>query len=219
MEEYQRLATELKRRQERNALSRYRPYTKQREFHGLGLAKRERLLMAGNQVGKSYCGAAEMAIHMTGLYPDWWEGRRWDRPIRAWGAGVTSEVVRDTIQRLLVGDPANEESWGTGLIPGDVLQDTSRRPGVPNALAAITTKHTSGGISSLVLKSFDQGRAKFQGDTIDLGWLDEEPPLEIYTEMLTRTNATSGLTYMTFTPLMGMSKTVKRFMGQDVERR
>jgi len=25
--------------------------------------------MAANRIGKSYCGAAEMAYHLTGLYP------------------------------------------------------------------------------------------------------------------------------------------------------
>jgi hypothetical protein len=40
---------------------------------------RERLLMAANQVGKTLAGAAEAAFHLTGRYPDWWEGRRWER--------------------------------------------------------------------------------------------------------------------------------------------
>lgn len=43
-------------------------------------------------------------------------------------------------------------------------------------------------------------------------WLDEEPDEDIYTEALTRTNATGGMVYMTFTPLKGMTGTVKRFL-------
>ena len=54
---------------------------------------RERLLMAGNQVGKTTCGAAELAIYLTGRYPDWWDGRRFDRPIVAWAAGVSAEAA------------------------------------------------------------------------------------------------------------------------------
>ena len=40
---------------------------------------------------------------------------------------------------------------------------------------------------------------------------DEEPPLDIYSEGLTRTNATGGITIVTFTPLVGMSDVVLRF--------
>jgi hypothetical protein len=43
-------------------------------------------------------------------------------------------------------------------------------------------------------------------------WFDEEPPEDIYTEGLTRTNATGGIAFMTFTPLLGMSKVVRRFL-------
>ena len=32
--------------------------------------------MVGNRVGKTYCGATEGAMHLTGVYPAWWEGRR-----------------------------------------------------------------------------------------------------------------------------------------------
>lgn len=217
MEVIQTLET-VKKRRATNKLADYRPYTKQKLFHALGATKRERLLMAGNQVGKTYCGSAEFAMHMTGLYPDWWEGRRWDRPIRAWAACVTAETTRDTAQRLLLGNPGDPEAMGTGLVPRDCIGETMSRPGVPNAIAMFAAKHVSGGWSSCTMKSFDQGRAKFQGDTLDLVWLDEEPPEDVYTESLTRTNTTNGLVMMTFTPLKGVTGTVKRFTGADVER-
>lgn len=60
--------------------------------------------------------------------------------------------------------------------------------------------------------SYDQGRTKWQADTVDYVWFDEEPPLSIYSEGLTRTNATGGLVFVTFTPLLGMSEVVKRFL-------
>ena len=55
----------------------FEPYDKQKIFFGLGAACRERLLSAGNQLGKSEAGAFETACHLTGIYPDWWKGRRW----------------------------------------------------------------------------------------------------------------------------------------------
>jgi hypothetical protein len=52
----------------------YAPYEKQRAFHNSGAAHRERLFMAGNQLGKTTAGAMEAALHATGLYPEWWQG-------------------------------------------------------------------------------------------------------------------------------------------------
>jgi hypothetical protein len=45
--------------------------------------------------------------------------------------------------------------------------------------------------------------------------MDEEPPLDIYTEALTRANATGGVVYITFTPLLGMSLVVRRFISPE----
>ena len=73
----------LRTRKRENRLTDYWPYQKQCEFHEAGATSRERLLMAGNQLGKTYSGAAEAAFHLTGRYPDWWTGRRFKRPIRA----------------------------------------------------------------------------------------------------------------------------------------
>ena len=72
-------------------------------------------------------------------------------------------------------------------------------------------RHVSGRNSTLGFKSYDQGREKWQGETLDVVWLDEEPPLDVYMEALTRTNATGGLVFLTFTPLLGMSEVVRLF--------
>jgi phage terminase large subunit-like protein len=197
-----------------NRLATYRPYIKQKAFHAAGAAHRERLLMAANQVGKTVSGAAEMAIHLTGRYPDWWEGRRWDRPIRAWAGSETYDVTRDGLQRILVGEPKDESAWGTGSIPKAALKDTTRRNGVADALDGVIVRHVSGGNSVLGFKAYEQGRTKWQAETLDLVWFDEEPPEDIYYEGLTRTNATEGIVYMTFTPLKGMSTVVHTFVTE-----
>lgn len=208
-----KLEAEKAKRESLNRLASYRPYAKQMEFHAAGARKRERLLMAGNQLGKTYCGGAEDAMHLTGRYPDWWPGLRFNRPVRAWCGSQTAEVTRDALQRILIGEPKEETLWGTGLIPHDALVDWSRRQGVPDALDSVIVRHVSGGISTLGFKSYDQGRTKWQGETLDFIHMDEEPPLDIYTEALTRTNATGGAIVLTFTPLLGMSDTVARFLG------
>src|SRR5207245_11281103 len=50
-----------------NKLKSFRPYERQNAFFEMGATKRERLLMAGTQVGKSEAGAFETACHLTGL--------------------------------------------------------------------------------------------------------------------------------------------------------
>jgi phage terminase large subunit-like protein len=198
----------------RTKLYRYQPYPKQRAFHEAGAVHRERLLMAGNQLGKTFCGAAEMAMHLTGWYPEDWAGKRFDKPVRAWAGSETSEVTRDGVQRLLIGEPKNERAWGEGLIPGDLILSTKHRQGVPDALDGAVIKHVSGGSSILGFKTYDQGREKWQGETLDVVWFDEEPSMEIYMEGLTRTNATGGIVFMTFTPIKGMSDVVHMFVDE-----
>ncbi len=206
------LLSEKALRSRRNRLAGYRPYARQRDFHAAGRDHRERLLMAGNQLGKTYSGAAEAAFHLTGLYPDWWEGRRWERPVRAWVGSKTGEVARDGVQRLLIGEPKDRAQWGTGFVPHRTLVDWSRRQGVADAVDSIVVRHVSGEASTLGFKTYDQGRQKWQGETLDFVWYDEEPPLDIYLEGLTRTNATGGMAYLTFTPLLGMSDVVSMFL-------
>ena len=209
------LAKELERRQRRNRLATYQPYSKQLEFHAAGAEHRERLFMAGNQLGKTVAGSNELAMHLTGKYPDWWPGRRFDRPGRWWAAGETRESTRDSVQKLLVGSPEIEEDWGTGSIPDADILDVSRGRGVPNVIDSVTVRHAAGGAATLLFKCYEQGRAKWQADTLQGVWYDEEPPLDIYTEGLTRTNATGGLVFLTFTPLKGMSDVVRMFLSDS----
>ena len=213
-----RTAQALLRRRGTNRLAAYRPYPKQREFHAAGAIHRERLFMAGNQLGKTLAGSMEMAMHLTGRYPDWWEGRRFDRPIRAWAAGVTGESTRDNPQRLLVGPPEDRTQWGTGAIPArDIISITTGR-GLANSIDQMVVAHASGGRSMLAFKSYEKGREKWQGETLHVVWFDEEPPEDIYDEGLTRTNATGGIVYLTFTPLLGRSAVVNRFLkDQDIQ--
>ena len=197
---------------ETNKLTFYKPYTKQNDFHtaGADLAVRERLLVAGNQLGKTVAGSFEAAMHLTGIYPDWWRGARFDNPTTAWAASETSQGTRDTVQRLLLGAVG---SWGTGAIPAASILEIKRAAhGVADAIETILVKHISGGTSRITLKTYDQGRTRWQGETLDFVWFDEEPPQDIYIEGLTRTNATQGIVWVTFTPLKGMSDVVKRFL-------
>jgi phage terminase large subunit-like protein len=73
-------------------------------------------------------------------------------------------------------------------------------------------RHVSGGLSTLYLKAYEQGRGKWQANTVHGIWFDEEPPSDVYFEGITRTNATGGMIMLTFTPLKGMSDVVGRYI-------
>ncbi len=213
------LLAELHRRRRTDMLSAYRPYVKQSEFHAAGISYRERLFMAGNQLGKTLAGAAEAAMHLTGRYPDWWQGRRFERPIVMLAGSESYELTRDGVQRLLVGPPLNEEEWGTGFLPKAAIKATTRRAGASGALDSVTVRHVSGRASTLLFKAYEQGRAKWQANTVDYVWFDEEPPEDVYFEGITRTNATRGAIAVTFTPLKGMSAVVARYLMEESKDR
>lgn len=152
-------------------------------------------------------------MHLTGTYPAWWEGKRFNRPIRAWAAGVTNESTRDVVQDKLIGPPDRREEWGTGFIPHSHLSsEPTMGRGTPNFMDTVSVKHDTGGVSTLQFKSYERGREKWQGAALEVIWLDEECSMDIYTEALTRTNETGGIVYMTFTPLLGLSNVVMRFL-------
>ncbi len=186
-------------------------YAKHLQFFAAGTQHTERAAIAANRVGKSFgIGGYEVTLHLTGLYPDWWVGRRFDHPIDAWVAGDTGETTRDIPQLILLG-PYGE--YGTGLIPGDcIIGNPTHRSGISHAADTVQVRHVSGGMSLLGFKSYDQGRRKFQGTAKHVIWLDEEPPEDVYSECMARLMTTSGLMLSTFTPLEGLSNVVLKYL-------
>jgi len=192
-------------------------YPKHLAFFRAGREHRERLMLAANRVGKTEgTGGYETALHLTGRYPAWWEGRRFDRPVKWWAAGKTNETTRDIIQAKLFGAVRRagqtKQFAGTGLVPGEDIGAVTWKQGVADLADTIHVQHQSGGWSILGMKAYQQGRGSFEGTEQDGVWLDEEPPLDVYTECLIRTMTTDGMMILTFTPLEGMSDVVMSFL-------
>jgi len=158
----------------------------------------------------------EVAYHLTGKYPDWWAGRRWDRPIIAWASSDTGETTRDNPQRALLGQVGE---FGTGAIPQRLTGVKKSALGVADLMDYVKVRHVSGNWSTLRFKYYAQGRQKWQGPPIDLIWCDEEPPPDIYSEGQARLIATGGMIFTTFTPLLGMSEVVRMFLTEDNDNR
>lgn len=169
--------------------------------------------------GKTVAGAAELAIHLTGAYPPWWQGKQFDKPIRAWAAGITGESTRDVVQEKLFGPPDRREAWGTGMIPKPAIGEVMMGRGIANAIDLASIRHATGGWSSLAFKSYEKGREKWQGAALEVIFMDEEPPVDLYYEALTRTNETGGVIFITCTPLLGMSEVMRLFlMGENAQQ-
>lgn len=206
----QSLSEIREKRRTENKLAEYAPYAKQKVFHKLGATCPERLLRAGNQMGKTHAGGAEMAMHLTGEYPAWWDGRRFEKPVSAWAACDTGKTTRDNPQRVLMGEPG---SWGTGWIPKHLISEIKRAAGTPDLIDTITIKHRTGGLSRLGFKTYEERRESWQGPPKHVIWADEEMPEALYGEALARLTATRGIIYTTFTPMKGSTGLVMRLMA------
>ncbi|KKM55208.1 hypothetical protein LCGC14_1552880, partial [marine sediment metagenome] len=208
-----------------NRLEQYEPYPKQYAFHEAGRHHRERLLMKGNQVGGTMCGAAELACHVTGRYPDWWPGMVYDHPVKCWVASESTTKTREIMQMHLLGTEiltVGHPSMGQGMIPRDTIAGvTKKQAGVRNVADQVFINHKSGGTSVVTFKEYEQGWEKFTGDKIHLFWPDEEPKEEkTYFEGVTRTQShVDGRTMMTFTPLRGRTPIVKSFLDDAEDKR
>lgn len=168
--------------------------------------------VAANRTGKTLTGAYIMTCHLTGIYPDWWQGKKFMNAIDAWAAGKTNQKTKEIIQRELLG-PDND--IGSGMIPKDNIVRITKKPGVADAIETVQVRHKSGGISVLEFKSYEQGRDGFEGTKRQVIWLDEEPgDPRIYSECLMRLTDPfrPGIIYCTFTPLNGLSDVVLSFL-------
>lgn len=195
-------------------------YPKHLEFFDAGDRFKERLFMAANRVGKSEGGAFEVTCHLTGKYPHWWTGRRFDVPVEVWACGTTSETTRDIVQTKLFGAADKIGEWIGGMVPPNLVGKYTRRThGLANSLESVWVKHVSGGWSVVGLKTYEQGRKSFEGTAKHVVWCDEEPPSDCYTEMLYRTLTTQGIVLVTFTPLQGMSDVVTGFLEPSEDAR
>lgn len=217
--EFADLVAEYHQVAETHRLSEYDPYPWQKEFHAAGRDNAERMLMAANRVGKTLSAGAEVAYHLTGDYPDDWEGKVFQKPVLVWTGSPTNETSRDIVQKELLGGTG--EDLGTGWVPKSAIvgKPTFRQAGVRNVVDSFQVRHKSGGLSTCILKTYEQGWRKWQGTAPHVVWLDEEPEdYMIFSESQTRVMTSHGTLFVTFTPLLGVTELVQHFMdgGQGI---
>ena len=213
------LLQERQRRENEQKLIRLYPnlYPWQYECIHASLASKQRLIMAANRVGKTFLASYELSCHLTGQYHPDWDGIRFDHPIHAWALGVSSEQIRDVLQKTIFGLLTSDGFDNSGLIPNDHVIEMIRAI-TPKLAKDVFIKHVSGGRSQLSFKSYTQGQHALMGSTVDFALIDEEPEdLEIYPQVLTRTldgnKGKGGYVLLSFTPENGYTGLVEQFLS------
>jgi phage terminase large subunit-like protein len=198
-------------------------YSWQRRFFRHGATHRERMILCGNRGGKTNSTGYEDALHLTGRYPDWWEGHRFDFPINAWLFGVDAKQVRDVLQKELLGDSSDAlDSFINGWIHNDeIINDSIERSALKGAVNRVRIKHISGGYSTLTFFSYTQiqtGQSTLPvaGSSVDLVHGDEQPPDTLVGQLITRVitgnRGRGGLVVWSMTPELGLTDLVAQFM-------
>src|SRR6185503_3059616 len=156
-------------------------------------------------------------------YPEWYAGRRFVRPPgierpfewMGWASCTTSTKVRDGAQLKLIGPVREAGGLGTGLIPLDnIVGKPTMARGISDFVDTVTVRRETGGTGMIRFKTYEMGREAYQGEPVDVNWLDEDVSRDdaaIYGECLARKTTTNGRILCSLTPLLGMSPLRKRF--------
>lgn len=228
---------ELLRRQRQNKFHRWFPdegprarslYPKHIEAINLSATKPYVMCFGGNSTGKTELGAYWTTAHATGLYPDWWKGKRFDGPTIGYAATETWGDVATRCQYKLLGTSTYSvarnkgEALGTGMIPGDLIVNVGPRVGTSEACAYVDVKHVKGGVSRIEFRCYEQGREGFQGTERHYAWCDEEDRLHgaaIFAEIVQRFRGPceGGVYLHTMTSLYGWTELATMFvLGMNV---
>lgn len=202
-----------------NKLAYFEPYPFQLEWIGASKKYSQRYLSAGNRLGKTFGACAETSIHLTGLYPDWWNGAVIDGANHDfWCIGVSQESVNNVLMKELLGvsDCRDLANLGTGAIPRDCIDKKSMVKDGQRCLK-IKIKHVSGQTNTLHFFASTQDETVFMGSSVKYVHLDEQfkNESEIYAQCLTRTATTDGFISVTATPEQGVTPLWDKFSKDD----
>jgi len=213
-EQFRDLAVAVSEDMQFNQLKYFRPFEHQVKFFQTVSTRRG--ILAANRIGKTVSTCYETAMHLTGIYPAWWTGYRYTKPITCMVAGEGWSQVALVLQNELLGAPDVKQSdnLGTGAVPRVcILRDTMRADGA-NCIG-VEIAHTSGGKSYLLFANYTQEVRQLQGFKLDLAVFDEQPPDDFFSEIVTRTATTQGQILCSFTPLKGLNGLVSKFWNRE----
>ncbi|MFW3388026.1 UNVERIFIED_CONTAM: terminase family protein, partial [Kocuria sp. CPCC 205274] len=206
-----------------NRLEWFEPRQYQREYMNAGKDYNIRYLRAGNRTGKTYGAANEFAYHITGRYPDWWEGARIEGGGHTfWAVGITLDSVATVIQKELFGTAdIRTEDVGTGTIPKDAIERGQGWQPDGSRLKSCMIRHKSGQLNTLRFYG-SENVAVMMGAKCALIWMDEEAfnGMEVYTQCVTRLinafgTCKNGYMMLTATPERGNTELNQLFDNDE----
>lgn len=144
-----------------------------------------RALFWGNRVGKTEWGAMEVSEYATLHH----KHREMKAPFEIWAACPSFDVQEHTTQKKLLTYLPQKEIEHIEYLRGRIIKKMKLKNGV-----------------TILFKSYEQGREKFQGAGVRLIWFDEEPPKDIWEESFVRVEAGQQLdVILTMTAVKGMT--------------
>ena len=167
-------------------------HKKQLLFHKC--PKRNRWVFGGNRSGKTECGAVEVVYLACGIHP-----YKKNKLTEGWVVSLSRQVQRDVAQKKIL-----------HYLPEHYIEKVVMLSGAQGSLESgvidfIVVRSEVGGLSKIGFRTYDQGREKFQGASLDYVWFDEEPPYDIYQECRMRVLDKCGEIFGTMTPLKGLT--------------
>jgi phage terminase large subunit-like protein len=176
----------IRRQANRPNLYAYAPHAKQRTFHKS--TKHSKLYIGGNRSGKTTGGVAEDIFWSMGRHPF---RKVPDAPTR--GRVVAVDFTQG-VEKIILPEFAR---W----MPPSFLIDGSWEQSYNKQLRTLTLVNDS----FIEFMSYDQDLDKFAGTSRHWIHYDEEPPHHIYNECQARLIDTDGSSWLTMTPVEGMS--------------
>lgn len=190
----------------------YKPIPKALEFFAAEHKARQLLWLGAVRSRKTSSVVRGISYHIRGVYPDWWTGYRYNRPVRVLMATVKMQKTRDVLQKyLLEGDPIENL---TPCIHRNLIVDTFPAHGTKGAFEKVLIKSKFNGNSSTTFGAFSEGASAWQSVTYDIVLLDEVPSIHLYSEAFSRTASFSKdktFVYLTMWPEKGMDELVTKF--------
>lgn len=182
------IAEGLRQQISRPNLYAYKPHDKQLLFHTS--LKHSRLYIGGNRSGKTVGGAVETCYWLMKRHP-YRKLPLPEGPVRGRAAAVDFNYGVDM---LMIPEISR---W----MPPSFLINGSWEDSYDKEHRVLSLANKS----FLEFRSYDQDLEKFAGASRHFTWFDEEPPKHIYDECMARLVDTNGFSWITMTPVEGMS--------------
>lgn len=210
-----------------NKIHFFRPNPSQLKFYENTNLYDEILCSWANRTGKTWAVGAFLYFHASGQYPDWWNGKRFDRPVRILIMGITRNSLRGSAQRILL-DEYESGEIGTGVIPRHVLDQCELKWSKDdnNCVDYMRIPHNTGGKSFLYFTTQQVDWRSQMGSEFDICWADEQlegvgNPPKHYSQFLraTATNVDHRIIVLTATPENGRMPIFDYFEKSESNRK